>query len=136
MPSEQPPSTTGKILAVIGAILSMVPLFSVAYMAIAMFHAVQAVERTSETHDPSVFQSYVSNAFYFTMASFPLGVIGGVLSIIAIAGFRYHAEWLWWTLFLSFLCWLSVFPFGTACGSLVVIFLLLKRKQFSQNEKA
>ncbi|MBI1929532.1 hypothetical protein HYR99_35460 [Candidatus Poribacteria bacterium] len=66
----------------------------------------------------------------FAIVSFIVALIGLVFICLALFGYKNRERWFFGSLTVLSILWLLYFPFGTLLGVGLLIFMLMKRKEF------
>jgi hypothetical protein len=124
-------STTGRNLAIAGAVCQLGPIIGLAGTVIGMMGAFNAIGSSGAgIGDPSMLSSSIGHVLISTAIGFIVGIIGLVLLIVSLTGCRYRAEWFFWFLIVYGVLALTVFPVGTAFGVFFLVYGLSKRHEF------
>ena len=126
---NQPASSAGKILALIGAILQLAPVIGILGTITGMIHAFSVLGE-SGVHDPGKLSFAIGTVLVFTAIGFLGGLIGWILMAISALGCNYRARWFFWVLLFTGLFYLILNLYSLIFGVLTLIFVVLKRQEF------
>ena len=129
-------STTGRFLAIAGAICQIGPIVGLAGTMLGMKQAFDSLG-TSNVGGVSPLSGGVSGlsdsigvVLISTAIGLIVGIIGLILLIVSLTGCRYRAEWFFWFLVIYGVLALTGFPVGTVFGVFVLVYCLTKRHEF------
>lgn len=122
-------STTGKLLAIGGAVMQIGPLIGMVGTMIAMRKAFEDLG-SSGTANTTQLSAAIGEALIATAIGFGIAIIGVIPIAISLLVARYRAEWFFWFLMIFSIINLLMFPIGTTIGVACLIYCIPKRREF------
>ena len=80
--------------------------------------------------DPSQLSELIGEVIIVSVVCLVLGLLGPVLLLVSLVGFRYRAVWLFWFLIITSILSLPAFPIGTIMGIVILIYSITHRNEF------
>ncbi len=122
--------TKGKKLAITGSILLLGgPLFGLMGTIIGMLSAFQTMG-SEGSENAEALASDIGFSLITTTIGLCIGIIGGIMMLIALFVVKYRAPWFFWYYVIMSTLGLFNFPVGTILGALMLVYLILHRKEF------
>lgn len=122
-------SSSGKTLAVTGALLQLGPVVGLLGTLIGMMGAFRTLG-SGGIAEPQHLGANIGVVLCATAAGLALGLMGLVLLCIALFSCCYRAEWFFWFLVIYGGILLCGFPVGTVLGIIILVYCLTHRAQF------
>lgn len=119
----------GRKLALWGACLQLGQVFGLLGTYIAGIGASNAIEAEGNGAAEAI-ASYINLALYTTAVGIIAVLIGIVLLLVALFSHRYRAPWFFWFMAIYSVLMLLAFPIGTVFGIVVLVYIILRRKEF------
>jgi biopolymer transport protein ExbB/TolQ len=120
----------GRRLALIGGWMQLGPVVGLLGTVIGMMRAFSVLGGSGMSTDPGQMAAAVGEVLIFTLIGLLLSTTGLVLMALAFFVYRYREPWMWRLLLIFALLIVWVYPMGTVQGLVVLIFCLMKRKDF------
>jgi len=128
-PPPPKPSALGKWLAIIGACMYFLSPIACIWIAISLTNAF-AGQGAQGIGDPAQLSKIIDDVLVASVVCLVLGLLGPVLLLVSLVGFRYRAVWLFWFLIITSILSLPAFPVGTIMGIVILIYSITHRNEF------
>ena len=123
-------NTKGKKLAITGSILLLGgPLFGYMGTIIGMLSAFQTMG-SEGTENTEALANDIGFSLITTSIGLCIGIIGGILMLVALFAVKYRAPWFFWYYVIMASLGVFNFPVGTILGSLMLVYLIMHRNEF------
>ena len=123
-------NTKGKKLAITGSILLLGgPILGYVGTIIGMLSAFQTMG-SEGTENTEALASDIGFSLVTTSIGLCIGIIGGIMMLIALFAVKYRASWFFWYYAIMATLGLFNFPVGTILGSLMLVYLITHRNEF------
>jgi hypothetical protein len=128
-------NTKGKKLAISGSILLLAgPLFGLMGTIIGMLSAFQTMG-SEGSENAEALASDIGFSLITTTIGLCIGIIGGIMMLIALFVVKYRAQWFFWYYAIMSTLGLFNFPVGTILGSLMLVYLITHREEFKKKSR-
>ncbi len=121
----------GKILAIIGALLHLGPVYGLAGTAIGMVKAFDTISTVGKAN-PAALNEHISLALSTTAEGLIAAAAGIVFVYIAFKFCQYRERWFYHALALISAFWMLFFPLGTILGGLCLYRLTRMKQEFCE----
>ena len=126
----------GRRLAIIGVILFTGPILGLIGTVIVIISAFSTLAE-SGTATPEDLASDISVALISTLIGITIGILGVILILIAFWGKKNREKWFfWWSVILSCVWCLAIFPYGMIVGVPILLLFISRRTDFLKPTKA
>lgn len=125
-------SRTGKHLAIMGAVFLLAVPTSVIMFAVNMFFLFQETTLYGEG-DTQRMADGISTALVPVVLGLVFVVPGLICLVISMSVFKYYKPWVYWVSLTAGILSLLMIPIGTIIAIIAIIILILKRKNFVEN---
>ena len=129
-------NTKGKKLAITGsALLLGGPLFGFIGTIIGMFSAFQTMGSEGSENADAI-AADIGFSVITTSIGLCIGIIGGVMMLVALFIVKYRAPWFFWYYAIISTLGLFDFPAGAILGSLMLVYLITHREEFLKKDQS
>ncbi len=126
---------SGKPLAIWGMVLQFGSLIGLAGTVSGMVRIFAEFAKDSAAQQEAL-ASDISRILYTTVGGIVLSVMGVILLLVALIGAKYRASWFQTIMWILAILWLFSFPFGTALGIFVMVYLSKHSTEFTKPSPA